>query len=174
MMISAAASVVGGRAAAEGPQLVGAIRDFKVIENGGTAPEVPFLGFDGNMHRLSEMRGRVLLVNFWATWCGPCFAELPEFDRLQARMGGQEFAVVLVNQERIEPERADAFLDFVGMNELGTYFDPRGDLFRAFGGRVLPVTFLLGRDGMVLGKLQGGADWAQREARELIRFFIER
>src|SRR5262245_16241881 len=92
------AGLTARSASAEGPQITGAIRDYKPIENGGLAPEVPIMGFDGNMHVLSELRGKVLAVNFWATWCAPCFQELPEFDKLQARLGGADFSVVLVNQ----------------------------------------------------------------------------
>src|SRR5215510_4974315 len=135
VLAGALAALAAAPAHADGPPLTGVIRDFKPIDNGGPAPDIPILGFDGQMHRLSELRGRVLAVNFWATWCAPCFQELPEFDRLQARMGGDDFSVVLVNQERIPPEQADAFLDFVHMTELGTYFDPRGDLLHAFGAR---------------------------------------
>ena len=72
-------------------------------------PEIEFTDLDGGTHRLADWQGKVVLLNFWATWCAPCREEMPSLDALQAQMGGDDFTVVPIATGRNAPERIDAF-----------------------------------------------------------------
>jgi thiol-disulfide isomerase/thioredoxin len=152
------------------PALAGSFSDFTVNDATPPAPEVEF-ALDGKRMTLADFRGRVLLVNFWATWCGPCVAEMPSLDRLQGMLGGRDFAVLTLSEDR-NPAVIEPFFTAHGLKRLGRYHDPGGALSRAFKVRGLPTSVLIDRDGGVIGRIEGPAEWDSPEALALIRFFI--
>lgn len=139
------------------------------------APVTPlnFLGPNGEQTNLEAFRGKVVLLNLWATWCVPCREEMPTLDRLQGELGSKDFEVVAVNVDTARLERARSFLNEIGVKDLGFYSDPKADVFYRLktAGKVvgLPTTILIGRDGCELAAMAGPADWASSDALALIR-----
>ncbi len=152
------------------PALVGSITNFTLNDAPSPAPEVGFT-LDGKPISLADLRGRVVLLNFWATWCGPCAAEMPSLDRLEAMLGGDGFTVVAISEDR-SPAVIQPFFEQLGIRRLARYHDPAGALARAFGIRGLPTTALIDRHGRVIGRMEGPAEWDSAEAKTLIEFFL--
>jgi thiol-disulfide isomerase/thioredoxin len=152
------------------PALAGSFADFTVNDAPSPAPETGFM-LDGRPMRLADFKGRVVLVNFWATWCGPCVAEMPSLDRLEARLGGEDFAVLTVSEDR-SPAVIAPFFDQHRLRHLKRYHDPGGALSRGFGIRGLPTTILIDREGREAGRIEGPAEWDSPQAEALIRHFI--
>lgn len=136
------------------------------------ALELTFEGPDGQPRKLSEMRGRAVLLNLWATWCVPCREEMPALDRLQAEAGGADFEVVALNIDTARLERRQAFLTEIGVKALRFYADPSADVFQVLkrAGKVvgLPTTILIDAQGCELGILAGAAVWDSPDAFKLV------
>ena len=132
-------------------------------------PDTEFTDPDGNTHKLADYQGKVVLLNFWATWCAPCREEMPSLDQLQAEMGGDHFQVVPVATGRNPPEKVDRFFEENGVENLPVLLDPRQQLARQMGVVGLPVTILIDRDGNEVARLLGDADWASEPAKQVIR-----
>ena len=158
----------------KGPPLTGWMKNFTVNAEAGPAPTDPLSDGTGAQVRLSHFKGRVVLVNFWATWCAPCIREMPGLDKLEAKLGGPDFTVVAVNEDRGGEKVAKPFLRKLNTPNLGLYFDDKMKLMRAFGVRGMPTSFLLDRAGNVVGKLEGIAEWDTPEGEALIQYYIER
>lgn len=115
-------------------------------------------------------RGKVTLVNLWATWCPPCRAEMPELGRLQAALGGADFEVVTVNLDsQTRLDKAREFLTAAGAGKLTFYRDDEGAMREALGIPGLPATLLFDRQGRELGRLLGPAPWAGDDAQAMIK-----
>ncbi len=161
-------------AADPAPPLKGAFgENFTLLDPPVPAPLEAFTDLAGTPVRLADFEGRVVLLNFWATWCGPCVREMPSLDRLQARLGDRALSVVAVSIDRAGIEVIRPFAKRLGLTHLGLYHDPQGALFRAFGVTGLPATFLIGRDGGILGAYAGPAEWDAPEPRALIEFYLD-
>ncbi len=158
--------------AGEPPPVSGWMEQFSFIEPPRPAPQTGFLAGTGTPVTMSEFRGRVLLVNFWATWCAPCIRELPSLDTLQARLGDEGLLVLAVSQDRGGAAVAGPFLKKLGVTRLGLFLDPRMELGRALGVRALPWSVLIDRDGRVVGMLPGYAEWDSAEGIRLIRHYL--
>lgn len=117
---------------------------------------------------LEAFRGKVVLINLWATWCLPCREEMPGLDRLQALRGGPDFTVLAVAQDRAGRAKVEAFLAQIGATKLEPYLDTSMKSGRAWGAYGLPMTMLLDRQGREIGRLVGIAEWGQADALKLI------
>lgn len=131
--------------------------------------EVAFVDGEGKPRNLAEWKGKVVLLNLWATWCAPCRAEMPSLARLQAKMGGADFAVVAVSQDRGGAEAPRKFLTNNGISQLGLYLDASGKLIQTLKAPGLPLTVLIDREGRQMARLAGPAEWDSPEAEALIR-----
>jgi thiol-disulfide isomerase/thioredoxin len=123
---------------------------------------------------LGKFAGRIVLVNFWATWCGPCIREMPSLVRLQQRLGGAAFAVIALSQDR---NGFDVITPFVAKHELGAlsvFHDPKSRSALALKIRGLPTSVLFDAKGRELGRLAGQAEWDSDEAVALIEFYLSR
>jgi thiol-disulfide isomerase/thioredoxin len=129
-----------------------------------TGPTPPFALKDlaGKPHALADYRDRVVLVNFWATWCEPCLDEMPSMQRLQQRMAGQPFTILAVNYGEA-PARIEPFLGRVGVG-FPVLLDQGQQMARAWRVRILPASFLVGRDGQARYHVIGEIDWTSAEA----------
>lgn len=136
------------------------------------APDVVLTDPEGQEHRLSDWQGKVLLVNFWATWCFPCREEMPSLDALQAAQGGDDFEVLTVAAGRNPPPAIDRFFEEEGIGNLPKLLDPRQELARAFGVLGLPVTVLIDREGREVARLIGDADWNSPAAHAVIEQLV--
>ena len=109
--------------------------------------EVSFVDGEGRPKSLSDWRGKVVLLNIWATWCVPCREEMPTLDRLEAELGGKDFQVVAVNIDRGGGDKPKAFLAETGATHLALYTDPSGKLFASIKAVGMPTTLLIDREG---------------------------
>jgi peroxiredoxin len=126
---------------------------------GGPAPALELRALDGPGHRLADYRGKVVLVNFWATWCEPCREEMPSMQRLKEKLAGRPFVVLAVNLD--EPEaRIRKFLSQVPV-DFTILLDPGRKAARAWDARILPASFVIGSDGAIRYSLVGELDWGE-------------
>jgi thiol-disulfide isomerase/thioredoxin len=142
-------------------------------------PELVFQDSNGKPVRLADFRGRVVLINLWATWCVPCRKEMPALDALQGKIGGQTFSVVAINLDTGDRSKPRKFLNDIGIRHLAYYEDPSTNVFqelKRYGRSIigLPTTLLVDRDGCELGTLAGPAEWASEDALKLVRSAIDR
>ena len=154
---AAAASVPGLAATNEMPASVPA-------GTGRMLPDLRFANGAGAPRALSNFRGRVVLLNLWATWCVPCREEMPALDRLQGTLGGPEFAVVALSIDRGGVAAVKNFYEELHLRALGIYVDQNGDALGKLGSVGIPLTVLVGRDGRELWRVVGPREWDAPEA----------
>ena len=136
-------------------------------------PEVKFQDATGKERTLADWRGKVVLVNLWATWCLPCRKEMPALDRLQREMGSDTFEVVAISVDRTGLPGARKFLDEAKAEKLALYADGTARMATTLRAAGLPVTLLLDRDGREIGRLLGPAEWDGEDAKRLIRWALK-
>jgi thiol-disulfide isomerase/thioredoxin len=131
-------------------------------------PNVSFQDGNEKPVTLESFKGRVVLLNLWATWCLPCRKEMPALDRLQAALGGPDFEVVALSIDRAGVAGTRKFLESVGVSKLKLYADPTARLANELKAIGLPTTLLLDRQGREIGRLIGPAEWDEGEAKALV------
>jgi thiol-disulfide isomerase/thioredoxin len=135
-------------------------------------PNLAFTDASGKPRKLSEWRGRTVLLNLWATWCVPCRKEMPALDALQAKLGSDTFEVVTVNIDTRNLDKPKTWLADAGIKQLGYYGDPSAKVFqdlKAIGKATgMPTTLLIDPQGCELGVLAGPAEWASEDALKLV------
>ena len=124
-----------------------------------TLPDVTFADGDGASLSLSDWRGKIVLLNIWATWCGPCRVEMPTLDRLQQRLGGDRFEVLALSVDRSGAGVVRRFYADTGIEALNLYIDQTGRALRTLGVAGLPTTLLIDPEGREAGRLVGPAQW---------------
>lgn len=130
-------------------------------------PTLPFKGEADKALSLADFRGKVVLLNIWATWCPPCREEMPSLDRLNAKRGGADFEVVALSIDR-DTALVESFYEEFGIETLRGYFDPSAqapNLLRAPG---VPTTLLIDRNGREIGRALGPAAWDGEQVEALI------
>jgi thiol-disulfide isomerase/thioredoxin len=136
-------------------------------------PDLAFEDADGKPRKLSEWRGRTVLLNLWATWCVPCRKEMPALDSLQTRLGGPDFEVVAVNIDTRDPEKPKNFLKDANLIRLGYFTDQKAKVFQDLKaiGRALgmPTSVLIDGAGCEIATIAGPAEWASDDAVKLIK-----
>lgn len=147
----------------------GAMAAFLVRPERKPAADAPFQDGEGKPLKLSDWKGRVVLVNLWATWCAPCRKEMPDLAELQKELGSGDFEVVAISVDRKGAEASSAFLKDTGADNLKLYIEPTTAILNALQAVGLPATVLIDRKGNEIGRLLGPADWASPEAVELIK-----
>jgi thiol-disulfide isomerase/thioredoxin len=135
-------------------------------------PFFQFLDASGQTLTLANFAGKVLLLNLWATWCAPCIREMPSLDRLQAKVGKEDFVVLPISLDREGRPIVEAFYQRLGLRHLGIYLDPGLSIGAAFPIDVLPANFLVDREGRVTGYIRSYVDWEAPEAEAMIRRLI--
>ncbi|MDA0704794.1 MAG: TlpA disulfide reductase family protein [Proteobacteria bacterium] len=160
-------------AAGDPPPFSGSNRPFIQMAPREAAPDLPFTTRYGDTWRLSQFRGKVVLLNFWATWCPPCVWEMPGLDRLNAALDPEEAVVLAVAIDRKAAFAVRPFFDLYRLKHLDMLFDP-ADALRAELGALdaLPITFLIDRQGRLAGYLPGSAEWDSPDALALIRYYL--
>ena len=131
-------------------------------------PEFRFTDADGKEMTLADFKGKTVLLNLWATWCGPCREEMPGLDRLQAELGGDNFEVVALSLDRGGIEASQRFLDQIKVKSLATYVDATGKASKPLRVIGMPTTLLIDADGREVGRLIGPAEWDSTAAKKLI------
>ena len=134
------------------------------------APALNFLDAEGEALTLEDFRGKVVVLNLWATWCAPCRREMPSLDRLQAEHGGEDLQVVPLSQDRGESlDKIREFYDEIGLKTLAIYRDPKSQAGREFRAPGLPTTIVIDREGREVGRVLGHAEWDSEAAINLLQ-----
>jgi thiol-disulfide isomerase/thioredoxin len=165
------------RAKAAAPFARGEVAAVNVAKSPLKLPALSFTDASGTSKTLADFRGRVVLLNLWATWCVPCRKEMPALDALEQKLGGPDFQVVAVNIDTNNPEKPKAFLKEIGVSKLAYYADPSARTFqelkaigRAFG---MPTTLLVDPNGCEIGTIAGPAEWSSPDAVKLIEAAVK-
>jgi thiol-disulfide isomerase/thioredoxin len=134
-------------------------RNFIIHDTPKPVPAIQFADAEGRARTLADFRGKVVLLNLWATWCVPCRKEMPTLDRLQAVLGGVDFEVVPLSVDRKGLDAVKRFYAEVGIQHLSLFIDVTRTASQEFAVFGLPATLLIGRQGQELGRLIGPAEW---------------
>jgi thiol-disulfide isomerase/thioredoxin len=136
-------------------------------------PEAPaaikFQDAEGRERTLADWRGKVVLLNLWATWCLPCRKEMPSLDRLQKELGSDKFEVVALSVDRKGLDASRKFLDETKVERLALYVDASARATSELRVVGLPATLLIDAEGREIGRLLGPAEWDSEDAKRLIR-----
>lgn len=144
--------------------------NFAPADEPKPVPELGFVDAEGEELSLEDFRGRVVVLNLWATWCAPCRREMPSLDRLQAQHGGEDLHVLPLSQDRGDSlDAIRQFYDEEGVETLGIYRDPDSNASRELRAPGLPTTIVVDRAGREVGRVLGHAEWDSAEAVELLR-----
>lgn len=130
---------------------------------------VEFEDGEGARRSLVQFRGKVVLLNIWATWCAPCREEMPTLDRLQVKLGGPDFEVVALSIDQQGAAVARDFFKQIGIQALKLYVDSSAQAATKLGTFGLPTTLLIDREGREIGRHTGPAVWDAPEMVELLR-----
>lgn len=137
------------------------------------APNLTFENGESAQQSLADFRGKVVLLNIWATWCGPCRREMPTLDRLQAKLGGPDFEVVALSIDRAGIPVVKKFYEELSLKALRVYVDKTSRTTQELGIVGLPTTLLLDRSGQELGRLIGPAEWDSPAMVDIFRRYLE-
>jgi thiol-disulfide isomerase/thioredoxin len=135
-------------------------------------PTLAFADAQGQPKTLADWKGRVVLLNLWATWCSPCREEMPDLANLQKVLGSKDFEVLALSVDRKGAEASSAFLKEVNADNLATYIEPEGTSLQVLQALGLPATVLINQKGEEVARLLGPAKWDSLEAIALIKAVI--
>ncbi len=148
------------------------MKKFKPSNQRPAPLETIFTDKNGTQLTLANFRGRIVLVNFWATWCGPCVREMPSLMHLHNKLKDRDFLVIALSEDREGWEKIGPFRDKLGLRGLPLYHDVDSKMMFAAKARGIPTTILIDRDGRELGRLIGVAEWNSPEATALMQYYI--
>jgi len=140
----------------------------KIVREGDAAPDFRLDALDGRSVSLSELRGNVVLVHFWATWCPPCVEEIPSLDRLSRSLPGEGFQVLAVSVDEGGAPAVKSFLERKGLT-LPVLLNPDRSVAAGYGTFKFPETYLVDRNGIVRYKIIGAANWDNPAAVKVIK-----
>ena len=126
------------------------------------APDFTLETPDGKQRSLDDYRGRYLVINFWATWCGPCKMEMPSLEALYRRFGERKLTVLGISNDPFGARVVEPFVDAHNLS-FPVLLDPKQKISKRFGVNSLPTTFLIDPEGHILGVLSGAEDWSKPE-----------
>ena len=153
-----------------GPELAkGTLEKFQLAKQPKPLPDLAFDDADDKPLKLADYKGKVVLLNFWATWCGPCVKEMPSLDKLQAEMENDKFIVLPLSLDGPSRPKVAPFYRDKKLAHLGVYFDKGKKAMQALNISILPTSILIDAAGRELGRLEGEADWEKPEALALVK-----
>ncbi len=166
---------------AEPPLLRTTASQFIEIRPLVESPPLKLERIDGKTIALNELRGKVVLMSFWATWCPPCRRELPLLDRLGRIVEPSDLEVAAVSIDRAGKPAVAAFLKRVGVTHLRPFLDPEGRIAKHAGEDAsspfvlygMPISYVIDRRGRVAGYITGEIDWTSAEALALLKFYAD-
>ncbi|MGQ0655250.1 MAG: TlpA family protein disulfide reductase [Betaproteobacteria bacterium] len=147
---------------------------FRIHDAPRALPELAFEDGEGRKRALSEFRGKVVLVNVWATWCAPCREEMPSLDRLQQKLGGRDFEVLALSIDSAGAAPVKRFYEELGIRSLAIYIDPTTRATATLAVVGVPTTLLIGRDGREIGRRSGPAEWDGPRAVGLFEDYVKK
>lgn len=150
----------------------GAMKRFVFHDQIKPVTTAAFQDAAGNEVSFSDFKGKVILVNLWATWCAPCIREMPDLNELQKSLGNENFEVVLISQNSDGIASSLEFLKTNNITNLTTYIDSNRNIARSLKTNALPTSILINDEGQEVGRLVGPAEWNSGDAQALINYFI--
>lgn len=172
LLVAGSRSACAARLASTIPSLTGYAGDYYAFDRPQILPPIVFEDVTSNRHDLSDMAGRVVLLNFWATWCAPCLVEMPGLDRLQTQFSGVGFAVLAVCTDARSVQAVGDFLALHDLKNLGVYLDPTGQDLYNCAISAIPTSFIVDRVGHARGMLAGAARWDSAAGYALIDHYL--
>jgi len=136
-------------------------------------PDGFFVDSGGVDHMIASFLGHGMVINFWATWCQPCIAEMPSLAKLAQALAPHDIAVLPLSSDRGGAKVVSAWFEEHGVTGLPILLDPHGALASAWEGKGIPTTHIIARDGKERARLEGAADWSTPATAELIRRLVE-
>jgi thiol-disulfide isomerase/thioredoxin len=159
------------------PLIHGEVAAINPATSGLRIPDLTFQDGTGATRKLSEWRGKIVLLNLWATWCVPCRREMPALDALQAKLGSAQFDVVAVNIDTRDPDKPKTWLKDAGITTLGYFSDEKARVFqelKAIGRAIgMPTSVLIDANGCEIGTMAGPAEWASDDGVALIKAAVQ-
>lgn len=152
----------------------GTVASFRWLNPPREPPPFQFLDTEGRVVTGKDFRGRIVLMNLWATWCAPCIREMPALDRLQAKFDKKDFLIVPVSLDKEGRPVVEAFYERLKLEHLDMYLDPEKGIEVAFPVDVLPANFLFDRQGRAMGYLRSFVDWEAPAAEAMIRALLQK
>ncbi|HET8921256.1 MAG TPA: TlpA disulfide reductase family protein [Xanthobacteraceae bacterium] len=149
-------------------------KSFVFLDTPTPATAISFNDANGRTRSVADFKGKVVLLNVWATWCVPCRTEMPALDRLQATLGGSDFEVVPVSIDRGGLETIRKFYSDIGIGNLAMYVDSSGQVLRQVSAFGLPTTLLIDGAGQEIGRVIGPAEWDKPEIIAFVKCFVSR
>ncbi len=159
--------------AESGPPIEGQVQNYEAFPEPIETSDVTVLTKDGGKTTLEQFKGKFVVLNFWATWCGPCIRELPSLERLDAALPDDKAQVVLVSQDRGGFKQTERFLNKLNVNFPDNFVDERLKFSRSIGVVSLPTTILIAPSGKEVGRLVGTAEWDSPEALALVNWYLD-
>ena len=144
-------------------------KNFVLHEQPKAVAAITFNDAQGRPRSLADFKGKIFLLNIWATWCVPCRREMPALDRLQVAVGGPDFEVVPLSVDRGGIDSVRKFYAEIDIRNLGIYVDESGNTVRQLRSAGLPMTLLVDRGGYEIGRVIGPAEWDTPQIAELLR-----
>jgi thiol-disulfide isomerase/thioredoxin len=133
------------------------------------APATPFKDMADADKTLADFKGKVLIVNFWATWCAPCVKEMPMLEALQAKLGGPGFQVLAVSQDREGAQIAKPFIEVQKWKNAAFFTESPGHFARDANLRGLPTSLLIDKQGREVARVEGEANWLAPEVEQRVK-----
>ncbi len=150
------------------------LEKFVVHDSPRPVANFEFIDSEGETRTLADWRGKLLLVNIWATWCAPCKEEMPALSNLQAKLGGDDFAVLPISVDRAGLEKSGAFLKDIGADNLPLLLEQSGRLNQTLDVMGLPATLIIDAQGREVARMIGPAEWDAPEAIARLQDFMAR
>ena len=158
LLVLAGGSLYMGFAGSSRP----AYQPVQMVQLGDPAPDFQLEDTKGNKISLADLRGKVVLINFWATWCPPCRAEMPSMEKLNTMMAGEEFVMLAINVEADGRDSVPAFLE-KSPHSFTVLYDDQGVVQKLYGVYKFPESFVIRKDGVIDDRVIGAIDWAHPE-----------
>jgi thiol-disulfide isomerase/thioredoxin len=136
-------------------------------------PDGVFVDAEGSEHTIASFLGHGMVINFWATWCQPCIAEIPSLGVLARALAPHDIAVLPLSSDRGGAEVVEAWFKAHDVTGLPVLLDPKGALSSAWAGKGIPTTHIIARDGKERARLEGAADWSSAATVALIQKLVE-
>lgn len=145
---------------------------FPIHEEPKPLPALSFVDGTRQKRTLASFKEKLVLLNIWATWCGPCREEMPTLDRLQAQLGSKAFEVVALSIDNADITLIENFYEELNLDSLATYVDPTGSAMAILNVNGIPATLLVSPQGEELGRMLGPTEWDAPEIVETIRQYL--